>query len=115
MIRLSTAAKAWGTEGFYHALKHELEQLPAGALPLQAALRMSSYVVDQSPISAMVIKANEHNGKLRAKVGIFFSGILGGCACADDPTPVNENAEYCVLAVDIALPTGEASFTLLNE
>lgn len=115
MIRLSNAAMAWGTERFGNVLKRELEQLPAGALPLQAALSMSSYVVDQGPISAMVIQANEHDGKLRAKVGVFFSGILGGCACADDPTPVNENAEYCVLAVEIDRRTGEASFTLLNE
>lgn len=115
MIRLSNAAQAWGTERFNAVLKQELELLPASAFPLQEALSMSSYVVEQDPIGAMIIEANEHDGKLRAKVGIFFSGILGGCACADDPTPVNENAEYCVLAVDIALGTGEASFTLLNE
>lgn len=115
MIRLTNAAKAWGTEHFSAALRRELEQLPASTLPLQAALTRSSYVVEEGAIGAMVIEASEDAGKVRAKVGIFFSGILGGCACADDPTPVNENAEYCVLAVDIALPTGEASFTLLNE
>lgn len=115
MIRLANAAKAWGTARFSATLKRELEQLPAGALPLQGALTMSSYVVEHGPIGAMVIDASEDAGKVRAKVGIFFTGILGGCACADDPTPVNENAEYCVLAVEIALPTGEAAFTLLNE
>lgn len=115
MIRLLEAAKAWGNERFNTTLKRELERLPASTLPLQAALSVSSYVVDQCPITAMVISSRERDGRVQAKVGIFFSGILGGCACADDPTPVNENAEYCVLAVDIALPSGEASFTLLQE
>ena len=115
MICLSNAAKAWGTERFSAVLKREVEQLPATALPLQAGLVASSYVLDTNGITAMVIKAVEHDGKLRAKVGVFYSGILGGCACADDPTPVNENAEYCVLAVEIDRRTGEASFALSND
>ena len=114
MICLSDAIKAWGTERFSAVLKREIEQLPANALPLQAGLAASSYVLDSNGVTAMVIKTTEHEGKLRATVGVFYSGILGGCACADDP-PVNENAEYCVLAVAIDRRTGEAAFTLVNE
>ena len=115
MIRLSKALAAWGTPAFNAALKHELEHLPADALPLQAGLSTSSYVLDNKNISAMVIDAREHAGRVRAKVGVFYSGILGGCACADDPTPVNENSEYCVVQLDIDPSTAEAVATLLNE
>lgn len=115
MIRLPKALAAWGTPAFNAALKHELEHLPADALPLQAGLSASSYVLDNKTVTAMVIDAREHAGRVRAKVGIFYSGILGGCACADDPTPVNENSEYCVVQLDIDPSTAEAVATLLNE
>lgn len=115
MIRLPNALAAWGTPAFNAALKHELEHLPADALPLQAGLSTSSYLPDDKNITAMVIDVREHAGRVRAKVGVFYSGILGGCACADDPTPVNENSEYCVVQLDIDRDTAEAVPTLLDE
>lgn len=115
MISLANALVAWNTPDFARELKHEIERLPARALPLQAGLSASSYVLEQNAITAMVIDAREHGTCIRAKVGIFFSGILGGCACADDPTPVNENSEYCVLQFDIDRATGAATATLVNE
>ena len=114
MIRLPKSLAAWGTPEFNTVLKHELEHLPPDALPLQAGLSASSYVIDRA-ITAMVIDAHAHAGGVRAKVGIFYSGILGGCACADDPTPVNENSEYCVVQLDIDPSTAETIATLLNE
>lgn len=115
MIRLSKALAAWGTPEFNTALKRELEQLPLDALPLQAGLSASSYVLDNRNIQTMVIDAHEQAGRVRAKVGIFYSGILGGCACADDPTPVNENSEYCVVQFDIDRDTADTVATLVNE
>lgn len=114
MLRFSDAPSAWGTDQFEAVLKHEIERLPVGALPLQGGLSSSSYVLDGT-ITAMVIDARELDGRVRTKVGIFYSGILGGCACADDPTPVNENSEYCVVQFDIDRATGEAEATLLEE
>lgn len=115
MILLANALPAWNTPEFARVLKREIERLPAAALPLQAGLAASSYVLEQNAISAMVIRASEHGACIRAEVGIFYSGLLGGCACADDPTPVNENSEYCVLQFDIDRVTGVATATLLNE
>lgn len=114
MIRLTKALAAWGTPEFTATLKYELEHLPPDALPLQAGLSASSYVIDRG-ITAMVIDAREHAGRVRATVGIFYSGILGGCACADDPTPVNENSEYCVVQLDIDRTTAETVATVVNE
>lgn len=114
MIQLSKARNAWGTSDFEGTLKTEIEQMGIDDLPLQEALSTSSYVVDKK-ISAMVIGASEEAGLIRAKVGIFYAGILGGCACADDPTPVNENSEYCVVQLDIDKATAETAVTLLPE
>lgn len=80
MISLAHALAAWGTPDFARVLKLEIERLPAAALPLQAGLSASSYVLDRDAITAMAIDAAAHGGSIRAKVGIFYSGIVGGCA-----------------------------------
>jgi hypothetical protein len=49
------------------------------------------------------------------KAGIFYSGVVTGCSCADDPTPVNEESEYCVVQLDINKQTGETAIALLAE
>jgi hypothetical protein len=113
MIRLTKALNAWGTPAFEGVLKQEIEQLEAAQLPLQQGLRTGSYALDGH--KAMIIGAAEDAGVIRVKAGIFYSGILTGCACADDPTPVNEESEYCVVQLDIDKQTGETAIALLAE
>ncbi len=88
--------------------------MDAGCLPLQQGLTTSSYVTDQ-PFQAMIISVNEEAGLIRAKAGIFYTGIIAGCSCADDPTPIEEQAEYCVVRLDIDSTTAEATISLLDE
>lgn len=114
MIRLPNALKAWGTPGFEAILKQEVEQLDAAQLPLQQGLALSSQVTDR-PFHAMVIAAHEAPGAIRVKAGIFYTGVIAGCSCADDPTPIDEQNEYCVLQFDIDRATADASVTLLDE
>ena len=114
MIRLTETVNAWGTSAFNDILKKEIEQIDATHLPLQHGLTTGSYVVD-GKFSAMVISATEEAGFIRAKAGIFYSGILTGCSCADDPTPVNEESEYCVVRLDINKLTAETTVVLLVE
>lgn len=113
MIRLTKALNAWGTPEFEGTLKQEIEQLDAAQLPLQQGLTTGNYVLDGH--KAMIIGASEDADVIRVKAGIFYSGIIAGCACADDPTPVNEESEYCVVQLDIDKQTGEAAITLLAE
>jgi hypothetical protein len=53
--------------------------------------------------------------QIHAKVGVFYNSLLTGCACANDPTPENENSEYCVLMFDIDKKTGKAEVRLVEE
>ena len=108
------ALEAWGTPEFEDALKKEIEQIDAGQLPLQQGLKTGSYALDGKH-KAMIIRASEEADVVRVKAGIFYSGILTGCACADDPTPVNEESEYCVVQLDIDKSTAETRITLLAE
>lgn len=114
MIHLTRSLTAWGSPAFDGILKREIAQLGAGQLPLQQALAVSSIALDDK-LQVMIINVAEAAGFLRVKAGIFYSGIVAGCSCADDPTPIDVNAEYCVVQFDIDKATAVATVTLLTE
>ncbi|HRK77928.1 MAG TPA: hypothetical protein PLQ95_05265 [Thiobacillus sp.] len=114
MIHLPNSSHAWGTPGFEAVLKREVEQLNAVQLPLQQGLAISSHVTER-PFQAMLISAREESGLIRVKAGIFYTGVIAGCSCADDPTPIDEQTEYCVVQFDIDPATARATVTLLEE
>ncbi|MHB1215983.1 MAG: hypothetical protein ACYCY9_13460 [Thiobacillus sp.] len=114
MIRLPHSLNAWGTSAFNDVLGQELSQLDAADLPLQQGLAGSSHV-SARPFQTMLISARENAGLLRVKVGIFYGGVIAGCSCADDPTPVDEQNEYCVVRLDIDMTTAETAVTLLAD
>ena len=114
MIQLPKSLNAWGTPEFEAILKQEIEQLDAGKLPLQQGMSASSYMTDR-PFQAMLIGASEEAGRIRVKAGIFYTGVIAGCSCADDPTPIDEQNEYCVVQFDIDRATAQTTVALLTE
>jgi len=114
MIRLTKTLNAWGTPGFEEILKGEVEQLDSDQLPLQQGLSTSSYVTD-SQRTLTIFRTSDGEDLIHIKAGIFYSGIIAGCSCADDPTPIDEQNEYCVVQIDINKQTAEATITLLEE
>jgi hypothetical protein len=108
MIHLPESLGAWNSPAFEGVLKRELECLGAGRLPLQQGLTVSSVALDDG-CEVMVIGVADDTVGIRAKVGVFFSGLVAGCSCADDPTPVAAQSEYCELLVVIDKVTAEAS------
>jgi len=114
MIRLRQSLDAWGTPGFRDVLKQEIERLDAGLLPLQQALSRSSYVTER-PFQVMLLGADEAAGSIHARVGIFYTGVIAGCSCADDPTPVDELNEYCEVLLVIDRRTAATTVSLSVE
>jgi hypothetical protein len=114
MIRLDESLRAWGDAGFGATFKREVENLGADQLPLQQGLSVSSYVAE-SPITVMILRVDETESVIRIKAGIFYQGIIGGCSCADDPTPAVENNEYCEVQMDIDRATAVTAVTLITE
>ncbi len=114
MIHLKQALGAWGTPEFNDRFKAEVEALPAEALPLQQGLSLSS-CVSSEPFKAMLISAAEEPEVIRVKAGIFYSGIIAGCSCSDDPSPTDVQAEYCDLQFAIDKETGKTMVTLLHD
>ncbi len=111
---LPDSLAAWNTPGFGAGFKREVELLDPALLPLQQGLRSTSSVAD-APITVLLLVATESSDRLRVKAGICYSGITGGCSCADDPTPLEAQAEYCELVFEIDRRTGAASVTLAPE
>lgn len=113
MIDLSETLTAWPTPEREATLKLALEALDAACLPLQQALARGSQV-SAEPFQVMVLTTAETEDGLRARVGIFFTSLIGGCQCADDPTPLEPLLEYAQIEVAIQRETGMAYLRLLD-
>jgi hypothetical protein len=113
MFRLEKALHAWGTPRFEEALRQELVR-HIGELPLQQGLSLSNYVSD-SPATVLINKVSERGNAIQVQVGIIYQGIIGGCSCADDPTPVNENTEYCELLLNIDKAGAATTISLVAD
>lgn len=111
-LALPHSRVAWGGPDFAVTLKAELAA-QAEALPLQAALRHTSTALPET-LEVMLISAEEREGCVAIRLGLFFAGMTGGCSCADDPTPVEPEAEYAELALRLDLSTGKAVAALLE-
>ncbi len=113
MVDLSETLAAWHTPMREATLKRVLEGLDADCLPLQQALRRGSQATGE-PFQVMVLTTAEGAEELRVRVGIFFTSLIGGCQCADDPTPLESLPEYAQIDVIIHRETGIASLHLLE-
>lgn len=114
MIRLDKALRAWGTPDFEAVLKQEIEQLGVDQLPLQQGLSTGNYVT-ADPLTVVINSVAEIDKVIRIKAGIFFKSVIGGCSCADDPTPTSEINEYCEVQLDIDKATAATAVALITE
>lgn len=114
MIKLEQALAARSKSEFKAVFQSEVEALPAEQLPLQQGLSLSSYVSGE-PFRVMVISTEDKADALEVKAGIFYSGIIAGCSCSDDPTPTDVQPEYCEVQFEINKETAETSLVLLNS
>lgn len=96
MLKLTKSLAAWQTPEFVTVFKREVAELGPNRLPLQAALLYSSHVAEVQ-YEAVVLAREGSDTSICIKTGIFFSGLIAGSCCADDPTPAGEQAEYCEL------------------
>ena len=113
MFKLSLSLQAWNTEAFNAVLKEEICSVDTDILPLQQGLSSSSYA-NGDTLSISILKVESKNKHIVVKAGLFSTGIIAGCTCADDPTPVNENNEYCEVLFCINKKTAETTVSLIS-
>jgi len=114
MINLPKSLDAWGSPDFEKILCNEVEEIDAGLFPFQQGLSRGSYVTS-TKFKTMLIHIDDETKNLRVKLGIFYTAIIAGCSCADDPTPIDELAEYCEVELFIDKVSAEATINLLEE
>jgi len=114
MIRFDQTMRAWGTPEFETVLKQEIAQLDAGQLPLQQGLSTGNYVSD-APITLAINRVTETEKAIHVVAGVFYQGIIGGCSCTDDPTPISEINEYCEVQLDIDRATAQVTVALIRD
>jgi len=105
MLYLPGAWRALATSRFREILKDELESLPVEQLPLQQCMRQCNHVLEQKP-DVLILGSDDIDAEILVRIGVFFSGIIAGCSCADDPTPVEPITEYCELLLRMNKRTG---------
>ncbi len=114
MILLRNALNAFGTSAFNGVLKAEIAQLDASQLPLQQGLTTGSYALNGIR-DVMIISVRADANAICVKAGIFYGGIIAGCSCADDPTPVEEQSEYCEVLLNIDRATANTQAILASD
>lgn len=111
MPDFSDCLNARGTAAFPAELKAALLGMDAGVLPLQAGVTQGGHV-DASDLDATVLDVIDDGAEIHARVGVFFTEMVGNCACGDEPVPIQA---WCVLRVAIDTTTATASFSVLAE
>jgi hypothetical protein len=111
---LPRALSAWGSPEFSRVFQREVEQLDAALLPLQQGLSHTSSVAEAA-FTVLPLAVVDAGDCIRVKAGIFYAGMIGGCNCADDPTPVEAQPEHCELWFNIAKLNGETRAALAPE
>jgi hypothetical protein len=65
-------------------------------------------MIDDRDIETTILCMEQAADQISARIGVFFTEIVGGCNCNDDPLETNA---YCVLEVVIDRTTGKASIS----
>lgn len=114
MLHLPQILAAWSGSDFAVTVKRELATLDPTALSLQDALVHTSVALDGAGIETILLAAEENDTALALKLGVFFSGVVAGCHCADDPTSIEAQQEYCELCLVIDKKTAASRVMLID-
>jgi hypothetical protein len=109
MPQLIRSLQAWPDEDFARILKAELKALPPDTLPLLHGLSEGG-LIDDSDLELSVLTQADAGQAIEVRLACFFTEVVGGCNCHDDP--YRKNA-CCELLLRIDRVDGEASFSPL--
>jgi len=111
MPKFTNALRNWGTDSFERTLKNEIENLKTETLPLGHGISQGGHI-DDSKITATILSTTDNSSVIKTKAGIFFTEIVGGCNCNDDPVEVNA---YCEIRINIDKTTANADIDAFQD
>lgn len=92
-------------------LQQLLIALPSGSLPLQHGC-LQGGLIDDSDLSLSMLSSSFDGDLVVVRVGVFFTEVVGGCNCHDDP--VNNHA-YAVIEVLLDGQQKTASYRAVDD
>lgn len=98
VINLQNVMDSWGTTVFENCLIDEIMALKTGVLPLQQCLRQGDMAAEQAN-KVSVLSCDETDESIRVKLAVFFTEIISGCSCGDEPAMLDGYGEV-VLIID---------------
>lgn len=93
------------------SFKKEIESMKPGSLPLENGLTQGGYIGNNN-ITATILSTSDESSVLNTKVGVFFTEIVGGCNCNDDPFEINA---YCEMVISIDKATAKGDIIALES
>ena len=114
MFYLKNILSTINSPEFKQTIKDEISQLDKSLLPLQQGMSLSSYV-GSAPFSVVILNTSNDEYYVNIKTGIFYTGIIAGCSCSDDPSPTDEQNEYCELLFSVNKETEYTEVELLDS
>ena len=113
MVYLKKSLATWNSRNFENSFKSEVCVLTMDELLLQKALKYGSHAINEN-IKVMINHREEQAEWIVVHAGIFFTSVIAGCNCADDPTPQDSYSEYCELSFRIGKINAKTSIKLLD-
>jgi hypothetical protein len=93
MIILRDSVSRYGSPDFATDLSRELTALPEGSLPIMGE---QGGLIDTASIGVTLLSAHADAGRIVVVIGVFFTELVGGCSCGDDPFSVSGYKELCL-------------------
>ena len=105
-IRLTGALGDWRSKAFAQDLRRQILALEPGTLPLQLAASRGGVVTGARDVT--ILHVRREGGLLLVRIGVFFTEVVGGCSCGDDPFTTDDYCEL-YLRIDTASSRAEVS------
>ncbi|MCK4742563.1 MAG: hypothetical protein KAT25_01950 [Sulfuriflexus sp.] len=106
VINFISTLNSWGESSFNTKLIGDIMALPKNTLPLQKALSQGD-MASERPDKISIMSSEETATEINIKLGVFFTEIISGCSCGDDPGSLNG---YCEMQLTIDRLDGNAEF-----
>jgi len=110
-ILLEKSCQAWDSPAFEETFKREVQALDAQQLQLHRAMQHGNHPGTRAP-SVILLGSRGDQRSIEIRAGVLFSSVIGGCNCADDPSPLDEINEYCEMTFHIDRVSGETRIDL---
>jgi len=105
-LNLKSVLSSWGADDFSVLLTNSIGALPDNSLPLQQGISQGD-MASERPEKITIMNSDENDVQIIVKLGVFFTEIISGCSCGDEPESLNG---YCEMELTIDKQSGDARF-----